>query len=92
MTDYAPTMRDARIDVAAVFGALARKLPRIIIVTLVILAIVFAVLMTMPRLYESSASILVEPRSNIYVRAATDELHHDTDGRKAALAAVEFGF
>lgn len=73
MTEYAPTLRDARIDVAAVFGALGRKLPRIIVVTLLILGATFLVLMMMPRLYESSASILVEPRSNVYVRAANEQ-------------------
>lgn len=73
MTEYAPTLRDARIDVAAVFGAVGRKLPRIIIVTLLILGATYLVLSMMPRLYESSASILVEPRSNVYVRAANEQ-------------------
>ncbi|KKB80993.1 hypothetical protein VW35_02135 [Devosia soli] len=73
MSEYAPTMRDARIDVAAVFAAVGRRLPRIIIVTLVVLAVTFLILMMMPRLYESSASILVEPRANAYTRAANEQ-------------------
>ncbi|MCW5569414.1 MAG: GumC family protein, partial [Dokdonella sp.] len=68
-----PTMRDARIDIAAVLGALGRRLPRIILVTLGLLALTYVVLMFMPKLYESSASILVEPRSNVYVRAANEQ-------------------
>src|SRR5690606_12992839 len=72
MTLDAPTLRDARIDIAAVLGAMGRKLPRIILVTLGLLAATYVVLMFMPKLYESSASILVEPRSNAFVRASND--------------------
>lgn len=73
MSDYAPTLRDARIDVAAVLAAVGRRLPRIIIVTLLVLVAAFLILMMLPRLYESSASILVEPRSNFYLRSANEQ-------------------
>ena len=72
MTYESPAVRDARIDVAAVLGAVVRRLPRIILVTLVLLAVTFAVLLFVPRLYESSASILVEARSNVYSLAANE--------------------
>jgi len=65
--------RDARIDVGAVLGAVLRRLPRIVIVTVALLAATFFIVMLMPRLYESSASILVEPRSNIYFRATNEQ-------------------
>lgn len=58
-------VRDARIDVGAVLGAVVRRLPRIVIVTVLLLAAAFVLLMFMPRLYESSASILIEPRSSV---------------------------
>lgn len=73
MSEYGPTLRDARIDVGAVFAAVGRRLPRIIIVTLLVLVATFLVLTMLPRLYESSASILVEPRSNVYVRSAGEQ-------------------
>jgi succinoglycan biosynthesis transport protein ExoP len=72
VSEYAPTMRDARIDVAAVISAVGRRLPRIIAVTLLVLVAAFLILMLMPRLYESSASILVETRSNVFTRAANE--------------------
>jgi len=72
MTYESPAVRDARIDVAAVLGAVVRRLPRIILVTLVLLAVTFAVLLFVPRLYESSASILVEARSNVYSLASNE--------------------
>jgi uncharacterized protein involved in exopolysaccharide biosynthesis len=59
-------LRDARIDLGAVFGTVIKRLPRIIVVTLVLLAATFALLMFVPKMYESSAGILVEPRNNIY--------------------------
>lgn len=87
MSEYAPTMRDARIDVAAVFGAVGRRLPRIIIITLLVLAAAFLVLMMMPRLYESSASILVEPRSNVYARAANEQAPSNTAGDASVVSS-----
>ena len=73
MTVESPEARDARIDVGAVLGAVVQRLPRIILVTLVLLAATFALLMFMPRLYESSASILVEPRGNALSRATNEQ-------------------
>lgn len=73
MTYESAAVRDARIDVSAVLGAVIARLPRIIIVTLVLLALAFVAMMFMPRLYESSASILVEPRSNVYTRSANEQ-------------------
>jgi polysaccharide biosynthesis transport protein len=58
-----PVSDDARIDVVALLRAVVRKLPRILLVTVAILAITFVILMFQPRLYQSSASILVEPRT-----------------------------
>lgn len=68
MTYESQAVRDARIDIGAVLGAVVKRLPRIILVTGLLLGATFALLMFMPRLYESSASILVEPRSNVYAR------------------------
>lgn len=66
-------MGDARIDAGAVLGAVLRSLPRILAITAALLVAAFVVLLFVPRLYESSASILVEPRSNIYFRAANEQ-------------------
>ena len=66
--------RDARIDVGAVLGAVVMRLPRIVIVTAALLVAAFVLTMFMPRLYESSASILVEPRSNIYFRSTSEQV------------------
>lgn len=73
MSYESPAMLDARIDVAAMVGAVVRRLPRIVLLTLLLLAATFVILMFMPRMYESSASILVEPRSNVYTRAANEQ-------------------
>ncbi|MDF2798408.1 MAG: hypothetical protein K0R85_1152, partial [Devosia sp.] len=73
MSYEAHTVQDARIDMAALGGAVLRRLPRIILVTLLLLAATFAFLMLQPRLYESTAGILVEPRSNIYIRSANEQ-------------------
>lgn len=74
MTFESQMAHDARIDVGALLGAVVKRLPRIIIVTLALLAAAFVVVMFMPRLYESSASILVEPRSNIYFRSTNEQV------------------
>jgi succinoglycan biosynthesis transport protein ExoP len=64
---------DARIDVAALLGAIVRRLPRILLVTLALLVAGFIVLMFQPRLYESAAAILVEPRASVYLRASNEQ-------------------
>ncbi len=87
MTYESPDVRDERIDVAALFGAVTRRLPRIIGLTLLLLALTFAVLMFMPRLYESSASILVEPRSNVYTRAANEQAPSITGGETGVVSS-----
>ena len=57
------------IDVRALLASVwARKL-RILLVTLALLAITYVILMFVPRVYESSAAILVEPRTNAYTQA-----------------------
>src|SRR5690606_18711503 len=65
--------REEHIDVGAMLSALTRRLPRIAAVTVLLLVITYVILLFMPRLYESSASILVEPRSNVYVRSANEQ-------------------
>ena len=72
MTYEATAEHDARIDVSALIGAVVQRLPRIIVVTLVLLVVTFAALLFMPRLYESSASILVEARNNAYSRVGNE--------------------
>jgi uncharacterized protein involved in exopolysaccharide biosynthesis len=76
-------LRDARIDLGAVFGAVIKRLPRIIVVTLLLLAATFALLMFVPRMYESSAGILVEPRSNVFDTAG--------NGPSAAVSGLAAG-
>ena len=87
MTYESSAVRDARIDVAAVLGAVVRRLPRIVLVTLVLLAVTFAALMFVPRLYESSASILVEARSNVYSRAANEQVPTLTGGEAGVVSS-----
>ncbi|MEQ1901637.1 MAG: GumC family protein [Devosia sp.] len=60
---------DLRMDIGALVGALWARAPRILIVTLVVLAITYVVLMFTPKLYESTASLLVEDRGNSYTQA-----------------------
>lgn len=73
MPSDSPVFDDARIDVGALFSAVLRRLPRILLVTVGLLVVTFVILMFQPRMYESSASILVEPRSSPYVRASNEQ-------------------
>lgn len=68
-----PAGEDARIDLAALLAAVVRRLPRILLVTAGLLVATFVVLMLVPRHYESAAGILVEPRTNAYVRASNEQ-------------------
>jgi len=55
---------DSRIDTGAVMKAVLMRAPRIILLTALVLGATYAVLMFTPRLYESTAQILVEPRTS----------------------------
>ena len=63
---------DLRMDVGALFGAVLSRWLRIFLVTAALLVGVAGLLMFVPRVYESSASLLVEPRDNVYTRAANE--------------------
>jgi polysaccharide biosynthesis transport protein len=64
--------QDASIDVGLIVGAVMKRGVRIGLVTLILCAVAFAVLLFVPRLYESSAALLIEPRSNAFTRATND--------------------
>ena len=81
-------VRDARIDIGALLSAVIRRLPRIIFVTLLLLAITYVLLMFTPKLYESAASILVEPRGNSYTRAENEQAP-TTSGNEASLVSSQ---
>ncbi len=87
MSYDSPASEDARIDIAALLGAVVRRLPRIILVTLALLVAGFVVLMFQPRLYESSASILVEPRSNVYLRTSGEQAPSSTAGAAGVVSS-----
>lgn len=62
---------DARMDMGALWAALGRRWLRILLVTVLLLAATYAVLLFVPKSYESTAGILVENRSNAYTQPAT---------------------
>ncbi len=65
-------MDGVQIDMKAIVVRIWRQKYRIIFVTLILNIVVYAALLFAPRLYESSASVLVEPRSSVFSRAAND--------------------
>ncbi|MBU1173817.1 MAG: GumC family protein, partial [Alphaproteobacteria bacterium] len=63
---------NSRIDTRMLLSAVWRRLGRIGWVTVGLLALTFAVLTFVPKMYESSASILVEQRDSSFLRASND--------------------
>ena len=90
MANDSLALDDARIDVSALFSAILRRLPRILLITLGLLVATFVVLMFQPRLYESSASILVESRSSPYVRASNEQAP-TSSGNEAGIVSSQIG-
>ncbi|WP_108460064.1 GumC family protein [Devosia naphthalenivorans] len=88
MSYESPSVQDTRIDIGALLGAVVRRLPRIILVTLALVAAAYVLLMFSPRLYESTASILVEPRGNIYTRG-TNEQAPTLSGNEAGVVSSQ---
>lgn len=75
MSDSAPTVArpEASIDASVILRALLGKLVRIGFITILLLAVAYAVLLFVPRLYESRAELLVEPRSTVFTSAASNQ-------------------
>lgn len=61
---------DARVDMTALWAALRRRLVRILVVTILLLAATYAVLLFVPKSYDATAGILVENRDNAYTQPA----------------------
>ncbi len=78
---------DASIDVGVIAGAVIGRLPRILFVTLILCAVTYTVLLFVPRLYESTASILIEPRANPFIRATTDIISQSVVVDEATVAS-----
>lgn len=64
---------DQRMDMGALLGAVLARWLRIVTVTVLLLAATFALLLFFPRMYESSAGLLVEQRTNALTRAANEQ-------------------
>lgn len=79
---------DARIDVRAVLKAVLVRTPRILLLTFLVMAVAYVILMFTPRLYESSAEILVEPRTNSYIRP-TNEPASSLTGAEAGMVSSQ---
>lgn len=63
---------DMRMDMGALVAAVLSRGLRILLVTVLLLVATAAILLFIPKSFESSASLLVEPRSNIYTRASME--------------------
>ncbi len=64
---------EERLDLRALLGAVGARWLRIVLVTVLLLGTTYAILMFVPKLYESSASILVEQRANAFTRTANEQ-------------------
>jgi len=64
--------RDLSMDMRAMLGAIWARKIRIVLVTVLLLAATYGLLLFVPKTYESEAGILVAPRDSVYTRAAGD--------------------
>lgn len=63
-TDYQHADDDMRMDAGGLLRAVWARMPRIVLVTVLLVAATFAILLFVPKTFESSASLLVEPRGD----------------------------
>ena len=67
-TDYQHADDDLRMDAGGLLRAVWARMPRIVLVTVLLVAATFAILLFVPKTFESSASLLVEPRGFLFDR------------------------
>jgi uncharacterized protein involved in exopolysaccharide biosynthesis len=80
MTVDAARAEDLRMDIGALLAAVWRRALRIVVVTAILVGLAYVFLMFVPKLYESSAGLLVEDRSNSYTQAAGTQLATASSG------------
>lgn len=62
---------DVRMDIGVMLAAVLRRWFRILLVTALLCGLTYALLLFVPRTYEATASILVEPRQNAFTDPVT---------------------
>lgn len=71
MAFESPDRSDVRMDMGAMLGAVISRWFRILLITAVLCAATYGLLLFVPKTYEASASILVEPRNNAFTGTVT---------------------
>jgi len=71
MAFESPVDTDTKMDMAALGSALRRRWLRILLVTAVLVGGAYALLLFVPKSYDSTASILVENRDSVYTQPAS---------------------
>jgi polysaccharide biosynthesis transport protein len=69
MSAFDTNPEDQQIELRALLGAVLSRWLRIVVVTLVALGVTYAILLFMPKMYESTAGLLVEQRTNPAITA-----------------------
>ncbi|MDR3470213.1 MAG: GumC family protein [Devosia sp.] len=79
---------DARIDMRALWAAIGRRWLRILLVTVVLLCGTYAVLLFVPKSYESTSGILVESRDSAFTRPANDNSNTSSSGATETIDSI----
>lgn len=74
MAIESPVDTDTKMDMAALWRALRQRWLRIVLVTAVLVAGAYALLLFVPKSYDATASILVENRDSVYTQPASTGL------------------
>jgi uncharacterized protein involved in exopolysaccharide biosynthesis len=88
-SDYQHADDDLRMDAGGLLRAVWVRMPRIVLVTVLLLAATFAILMFVPKTFESSASLLVEPRESAYTRSTADTASSGSSVNSEALISSQ---
>lgn len=87
MTDESTQSADLRMDMGTLFGDILSRWLRILVVTVLVLGATFAVLLFVPRMYESTAGLLVEERANVLTGAPAERAAGDSIPADAMMAS-----
>lgn len=87
MTDESTQAADMRMDMGMLLGAVLSRWVRILLVTALVLGATFAVLLFVPRMYQSTAGLLVEQRVNVLTGTTTDTAARDSIPAEAMMAS-----
>jgi succinoglycan biosynthesis transport protein ExoP len=88
MTVESTREEDMRVDFGTLLGAVLYRWLRIVVVVVGLVGITYAILLFVPKMYESQSSVLIETRENAFTQPTTQSTQSSSGGSAVTIDAA----